>query len=567
MSIRDLSVQRKLHLVSLVFVAGFAGVGIWVASTFERVKVGGPLYDQVVMGKDLIADILPPPEYILETYLVAFQAMNEGDPVKREATTARLASLKKDFDERHAYWTEHLAEGATRKKFLEDSYAPAVEFYKVLDASFVPKLRQGDREGMLASLELLKPLYEKHRAAIDEVVISATEDNKQVETQTQEFIASRLRQTLILGLVVIGVALALGQVISRLIVRPLLSMRDAAVGISQGDANQQVDYVARDEIGALAQAFRETLSYFKGLASALEHLGRGDLRIDVQLRSERDSVGRSLQTLAANLSGLVEEIQESVVQLDTGASDVSAASQALSQGAVEQAASVEEITSAIAEVDVQAKNSAESAVKAAGLSKTSQDAVDRGQQQVQTTVKAMDEIAASSERISKIIKVIDGIAFQTNLLALNAAVEAARAGSKGKGFAVVADEVRKLADRSAEAVRETAGVVEEASRGAERGLNVARDAAQAFTQIRAQIADVSELATAIATSNQEQARGVEQASQGLSQIDQVTQRTAASAEEVASSAEELTSQAHRVRQLVERFKLRSRVGAAPLRSE
>jgi methyl-accepting chemotaxis protein len=234
---------------------------------------------------------------------------------------------------------------------------------------------------------------------------------------------------------------------------------------------------------------------------------------------------------------------------------VSATSQTLSQGATEQAASLEEISASINEMAKQVNDNAQGASEANGVANTQREAAVRGKQQIDDTVKAMAEINSSSQQISKIIKAIDDIAFQTNLLALNAAVEAARAGKHGKGFAVVADEVRNLAGRSAKAAKETAELIESSTGKAERGLQEAQRTEQSFIEILEGAGKVAEVVGSIAQASNAQAASINQITQGLSQVDTVVQQTTASAEETASAAHELASQSGELEKLLSAFRI------------
>jgi methyl-accepting chemotaxis protein len=251
--------------------------------------------------------------------------------------------------------------------------------------------------------------------------------------------------------------------------------------------------------------------------------------------SDRDTLGQALQRMSGELNKLISQVREATAQMDEGANQVSESSQSLSEGATEQAAAIQQITSAMNEIGSQTRSSAEKAAKASSLADGARKSAEQGGDEMRRMVEAMDQINESSQAISKIIKVIDEIAFQTNLLALNAAVEAARAGSHGKGFAVVAEEVRNLASRSAKAARETAQLIEGSVNRTAHGDGIVRETADSLSAIVEQAASVAALVADISDASDRQAQGVQQVSDGLNQIDAVTQRNTANAEETGAA--------------------------------
>ncbi|HUO31407.1 MAG TPA: methyl-accepting chemotaxis protein [Bryobacteraceae bacterium] len=259
------------------------------------------------------------------------------------------------------------------------------------------------------------------------------------------------------------------------------------------------------------------------------------------------------RNITGGLRTVIDELRETANQVAGAASQISVSAQSLAQGASEQAASLEETSASSEEIGSMAGQNARSSKSAATNMIEASERVEEANRNLELMVESMNEINTSSGKISKIIKVIDEIAFQTNILALNAAVEAARAGEAGMGFAVVADEVRNLAQRSAQAAKDTAGLIEESIANSNDGKAKLDSVATAVRSITASAGKVKTLVDEVKVGSEGQARGIEQVAKAISQMEKVTQTTAANAEESASASEQLSSQSESLRAVVVRL--------------
>jgi methyl-accepting chemotaxis protein len=386
------------------------------------------------------------------------------------------------------------------------------------------------------------------------------------QAEADELFGVTASSTRLWSIIVCIVAVLLGLIvaitISLDITRPIAQLVTVAREMANGNMQQSIDIQRKDEVGILAGAFKQMSGSLKTAVMVIQRtmnsVSQGDLtnRIDeAGMKGDLSLIKDSINNSIDMLSNTITQVVTATDQVNSGAGQISSASQSLASGTTEQAASLEEISSSMSEVGSRSNANNDSANQAAQLTTQTMEIANRGNEQMKEMLASMDNINSSSADISKIIKVIDEIAFQTNLLALNAAVEAARAGKYGKGFAVVAEEVRNLAARSAEAAKNTTELIENSVKEVDSGVSNAGKTADVLTEISDSITKVNDLVGEIASSSQEQSNSTDEINKSLVQVNDVVQQNSSISEEAASASEELSGQAMELQGLMARFQL------------
>ncbi|MEB0140704.1 MULTISPECIES: methyl-accepting chemotaxis protein [unclassified Undibacterium] len=507
--------QRFRLLLGFAFVV-LLGCGSLVMETFSEIKVNGPIYQRIVQGKDLIADVLPPPEYVLESYLTLFQLQAESDAGKQGKLIERLRVFKKDYDERHDYWKNANLSTEVQNLLLKQAHEPALAFYALAFNEFVPAIQKQDTAAAAAAMLKIQALYDSHRNAIDQVVSTVSKNNELDEASAK----ATIKQTqYVLAAVFLFCLVAFFFTFNRVsssITNPLLSALTITQVVAGGDLSQQIESHATDETGQLLT---------------------------------------SLKTMNDSLAATVSSIRVATETITVASQEIASGNADLSSRTENQAASLEETASSMETLTATVKQNADNARQANQLVLSASAVAVKGGDVVAQVVATMGSIKDSSRKIVDIIGVIDGIAFQTNILALNAAVEAARAGEQGRGFAVVAAEVRNLAQRSAGAAKEIKALIGDSVEKVDQGGKLVDEAGQTMNDIVASVQHVADIMSEITAASEEQSLGIGQINIAIAQMDEMTQQNAALVEQAAAAAESMEEQAHQLNQAVAVFKL------------
>jgi methyl-accepting chemotaxis protein len=469
--------------------------------------------DRALVAKDVGADVLPPPLYLIELRLVLSLAL-DGSLSAADAEKER-ARLVNEYEQRVAHWTQNPPYGL-ETQLLGAQHTAAQRF--IAASTAVLKAAAGsDREAAQAAMRHAHEQYLQHRQGVDATVKTASDfATAALDSAAQ---TERLTRLVLGGVFVFGVAALCGI--------GLLALRS----------------VMRATGGEPAEVAR--------IANAVS---QGRLNVQVEVRAgDETSVMAAMGRMCQSLRGLVGSVEASSGAIATGSQQIASSNLDLSVRTEQQASNLQQAASAMEEFSGTLKTSADTAHAANALAASARATAERGADVVDSVVATMQDIAGGSRRIGEITSVIDGIAFQTNILALNAAVEAARAGEQGRGFAVVASEVRSLAQRSATAAREINALISHSVAKVEDGTRLVASAGTTMGEIVEQVRRVTELIAQISTAAAEQEHAIGLVSRSVNELDSVTQQNTAMVEESAAAADALKRQAQELVQTLRHF--------------
>lgn len=554
------------HLIGLLL-----AIIALASAVVYAIRADGPMTQDSALQAEILADVLPPPAFVVEPYLNASLIVHDPD-----RAGPYLSDLKDEHDEflaRKAYWKTAPVPTKLRQP-LNDTIAAADRFWQVMDREFLPAVKSGNRAAMAEAFTMhIAPIYRVQREQVRSIVALSRTYSTETAHRNARFTGLALAGLAVLALTMLGLILWSARAVQRLVVGPLVQTAATMQRMADGDTGVAIEGSERaDEIGQVARAmevFREAEEgrrkaaaeqavVVSALSSGLARLAAKDLehQLDEPFPPAYEMLRENYNAAVSSLAEALRIVRVGTASVQGSISEIGAAAHDLALRNEAQAARIAETARAM---DAVTGIVHETATGAQAVSQTITQAdreAGEGGEVVRRAIEAMAAIEHSAQEIGQIISVIDGIAFQTNLLALNAGVEAARAGEAGKGFAVVATEVRALAQRSADAAQSIKALITTSGEQVGTGVELVRESGTRLEAIVRRIGEISALTSSIAGSATRQAANLTQINAAMGEMDRMTQQNAAMVEESSAATRSLSAEAVRLNEIVATFRTR-----------
>lgn len=481
----------------------------------------------------------------------------EGVNVDRQEQLAEIDAILSEMDTNLTILKEQMPDNELVNQLRE-----SLKNQKQYREPVIEALKEGDDEkALLLYGKDYEPNAEKTRECL-EAITAYSKTNAEIYLERGHEVRQRMTAViLVLSFLLLIITVVFCFFITKGITEPVREVREAARNLAEGNLSIQLKYRSGDELGELADSFRETISALNDYVSAVEEgllaVGNGKLNYHPETAFKGDFValGKAMEQITSLLNRAIMQIACTADQVAGGSEQVAGGAQVLSQGATEQAGSMEELAANINEISDSVKSNANDSVMTSKKVDEVSGLVTRSSDEMKAMVHAILEIRENSSAIGSIVKEIEDIAFQTNILALNASVEAARAGEAGRGFSVVASEVRHLAAKTREASGMMARLAAQTTEKVDGCTSAADKTARALDKVVKGTEEIGAMVDRISRSSVRQAESIIQIRQSMEMVSEIVQGNSATAEESAASSEELSAQAQVLKKLVEEFEL------------
>jgi methyl-accepting chemotaxis protein len=541
---KDSSIGKKLIALLFVLVAGYMIFGLLSFSTLNILRIHGNLYNQIVMSKDLIADVLPPPGYIIESYLDVLQVVDETDPARMDYFFKELKRLEGDYNERHQFWINEslLEKGALRDAMLTGAYDPAVRFFDIVSKQFIPALQSGDRETAkkLAQGEL-KTLYTTHRKSVDQVVQGATEKYQNIEELASMTIQRDTKVLFSTAFAVIAIAIILSLAIRFSITSPIKYTINFLNNLG-GDLTRRLDIKSRDEIGHMAGIFNHTFDSIDSLVKVIRDKSLLLQKISNNLTNhmtETSLATNNIMTKINNMKGHIDVHGSKLLESDKAMNVIMGTIEKMHGYVQDQSNSVSVSSSAIEKMFVNIHSVVQTFIKNAENVTALTNASEAGKASLVEVSRDVEQIAKDSEGLIEINAMMEDIAGQTSLLSMNAAIEAAHAGEAGKGFAVVAGEIRKLAESSSQQAKNTTNMLKHIKTAIDTITASTQEVLNRFALIDQCVQTVSEQENHIRGAMEKQEAGGKEILSSIQKLNELTGLVKSGSEEMSAEGNEI----------------------------